>query len=559
MPRDVIDAYDDQLWAIDNDGGKERLVCHEPAIVEVVSNTCNRRIDRGIPVSMAVNKRALIRAHAENYSGPTAKLIVSFADFLDEKAGPRASRAEREAEKRIASGLCKFEDIGLIYKPGTKVIFDRRGSRTGGVIKICKQESWTSESGRRHRYMHIEIRCWHHSVHGFSEYTVLEQIDDFKHVRAISGLPLKIADDDEVARLAERGVKLREMAFGTYHAEYEGNMLAGKGGWYMQRRPATGRAIIDVQTLAKLDNELYRTISPTSDYYSYRDNDVKKVENVPDDELFAVIPTVIGFSLVNKSWGLFDLDRIRPAEYDKSAFDLLVLKDDVKRLLKSLIRQSNRGFTDIIRGKGGGTTILLHGRAGVGKTLTAEAVAELLERPLYTISVGELGSSPEELEKGLSTVLAYASAWNAVLLLDEADIYMERRDANNIKRNAMVAIFLRLLEYYNGVLLLTTNRVQNFDEAFHSRIALAINYPELEEDARRKVWENLFRAARITTVDPAMFAHYPLNGRQIKNTIRMAQNLAADDGVPVGPEHFEIVLGVVNRFRQDILTLSEEE
>src|ERR1019366_6660596 len=96
-------------------------------------------------------------------------------------------------------------------------------------------------------------------------------------------------------------------------------------------------------------------------------------------------------------------------------------------------------------------------------TLTSEAIADTLHRPLYSVSVGELGVSPEELESKLRKILDLAFQWNAVLLLDEADIFMEARDTNNIERNAMVSIFLRLLEYYSGVMFLTTNRVKSFD------------------------------------------------------------------------------------------------
>lgn len=58
------------------------------------------------------------------------------------------------------------------------------------------------------------------------------------------------------------------------------------------------------------------------------------------------------------------------------------------------------------------------------------------------------------------------------MLLDEADVFLERRVNNDIKRNAMVGVFLRLLEYHQGILFLTTNRVSTFDDAFNSRISV---------------------------------------------------------------------------------------
>ena len=66
--------------------------------------------------------------------------------------------------------------------------------------------------------------------------------------------------------------------------------------------------------------------------------------------------------------------------------------------------------------------ILLHGDLGVGKTLTAEAIAELLHRPLYSVAVGELGTDTAQLEKSLRQILDVAQIWNAVVLIDEADL-----------------------------------------------------------------------------------------------------------------------------------------
>merc|ERR1712137_1535343 len=143
-------------------------------------------------------------------------------------------------------------------------------------------------------------------------------------------------------------------------------------------------------------------------------------------------------------------------------------------------------------GKGGGCIFLLHGSPGVGKTLTAEAVCEHLSIPLYMITVGELGTTPEVLE--------LAAIWGCGILLDEADIFLEKRSKKDILRNAMVGIFLRLLEYHNGVLFLTTNRLSCIDEAFSSRISVALHYSDLDFAAGKKIWNN-FLVATVQNVD----------------------------------------------------------
>lgn len=83
--------------------------------------------------------------------------------------------------------------------------------------------------------------------------------------------------------------------------------------------------------------------------------------------------------------------------------------------------------------------ILLDGPPGVGKTLTAESVAETMKAPLYTMSGGELGTRSNDVEKRLSDILEMASMWNAILLIDEADIFMEQRAPSELERNELVA------------------------------------------------------------------------------------------------------------------------
>lgn len=112
---------------------------------------------------------------------------------------------------------------------------------------------------------------------------------------------------------------------------------------------------------------------------------------------------------------------------------------------------------DIIEGKSGGTTVLCADPAGVGKTLTAEVYSEIIKRPLYRVHSGQLGLNVTEMEIALKNTLVRAQRWGAVMLIDEADVYIKRRD-DNIAANAVVGVFLRVLEYFNGLLFLTTNR-----------------------------------------------------------------------------------------------------
>ncbi|KAI0102220.1 hypothetical protein GGR51DRAFT_574337 [Nemania sp. FL0031] len=90
--------------------------------------------------------------------------------------------------------------------------------------------------------------------------------------------------------------------------------------------------------------------------------------------------------------------------------------------------------------------MLLEGLQGVGKMLTAEAVADKVQQPLYAVSVGELGSNLATAEKNLKVALAVAASWRVVLLLDESNVFFEKRSSDNLVQNSIVATCLRRLE-----------------------------------------------------------------------------------------------------------------
>jgi SpoVK/Ycf46/Vps4 family AAA+-type ATPase len=147
---------------------------------------------------------------------------------------------------------------------------------------------------------------------------------------------------------------------------------------------------------------------------------------------------------------------------------------------------------DFVENKGKGLVFLLHGLPGVGKTYTAECIAQYVKRPLLAVTCADIGVGPSEVEENLRRWFRKARRWEAIMLLDEADVYMEYRQIHDLSRNNLVAGFLRAIEYYDGVLFLTTNRIGTFDEAFLSRINVSLYYEKFSEKDRRKIWYNYF-------------------------------------------------------------------
>lgn len=177
------------------------------------------------------------------------------------------------------------------------------------------------------------------------------------------------------------------------------------------------------------------------------------------------------------------------------------------------------------------------------------------------VSAGELGTDPGRLELELQKILDIAHSWGAVLLLDEADVFLEKRENHDIHRNALVSIFLRLLEYFQGILFLTTNRVETFDDAFQSRIHVALRYGELTVKAKKTVWKMFLELCRksescgvadFSEHDLDALSRHTLNGRQIKNVVRTAQALALNEKKTLTLDHIKRVLDVAETFDRDL-------
>lgn len=144
------------------------------------------------------------------------------------------------------------------------------------------------------------------------------------------------------------------------------------------------------------------------------------------------------------------LDRREQHENDK-AFESLQIDGNHKRLIKSLVQSHFRKkeaerkvkvemeTQDIIRGKGKGVIILLHGAPGVGKTATAEAIAQKWNKPLFPITCGDLGVDAETVEGSLNGIFRLAHLWDCILLLDEADVFITQRERRDLHRNALVS------------------------------------------------------------------------------------------------------------------------
>lgn len=311
------------------------------------------------------------------------------------------------------------------------------------------------------------------------------------------------------------------------------------------------------------------------------------VTTVTGNDLVLLPRRSFAYTIRERKFISIDINHIRPVTIETGIFDRLKISREYKDIIRGLVsshfqrkeleqlytKESMEGLgQDLIQGKGKGLIstyrphppffldpqtetepVLLHGAPGVGKTATAEAVAMENKRPLFTITCGDLGLTPSEVESSLNNTFYLASKWGCVLLLDEADVFLTQRSRLDLKRNALVSVFLRVLEYYNGLLFLTTNRVGTIDEAFKSRIHMSLYYPPLNEPQTTAIFRlnvsklrEMEKQKSLLTKQPELIideediinfavrqfrknaaAGACWNGRQIRNSFQVASSLAS--------------------------------
>ncbi len=271
---------------------------------------------------------------------------------------------------------------------------------------------------------------------------------------------------------------------------------------------------------------------------------VKKSQTAIPAGLFTQIPVhafILMFHLDLHHYLWVHVDDMSPYQYQPALKHKLILPEEQTDLIDILTAEMDVLMDDIVAGKSGGTTVLCAGPPGVGKTLTAEVYSEIIRRPLYRVHSGQLGLSVAAMETALKEVLTRAQRWGAVMLIDEADVYIKRRD-DNMTMNAVVGVFLRVLEYFNGLLFLTTNRVDDIDEAIVSRCIALIKFYPPDEDARRKIWKVMTAQFALKvddqTIDELATAFPLASGRDIKGLSKLVAKFCGHKQVKPTTEIF---------------------
>jgi len=194
-----------------------------------------------------------------------------------------------------------------------------------------------------------------------------------------------------------------------------------------------------------------------------------------------------------------------------------------------------------------GYRLLLSGLPGTGKSMAAEALATALDRPLVRLDLSSVLSKwLGETEKQLSQVFDVAEAANAVLVLDEAESLLRQRNsgAGGGGMGTGVAYMLTRLDLYQGVLVATTNRIEDLDEAFFRRFDDYVVLPIPDKPTRRTLWERHLILADDSDVDLDVIAEkFAISGGLIRGAAIRANGWVSATSDPLSTPHVLASLG----------------
>ncbi|KAG4433617.1 hypothetical protein IFR05_010893 [Cadophora sp. M221] len=545
------------------------------------------------PYMMLVHHRKEMQEYREESDDLTTKMhIALLLEYLDAEAGPKGI----EINDMIKAGSITFPLLWMIFKPGDLVYQHSNGHTR--LFQLRRHGYGESSSGGKY----FDISCSFVSFDGFKAGVATERLRIWDRqeffglfsatIESLTVFPLKFLDAGDrtklETKLIERGERYLEidgMCVKQYHglflylkrppwdyynerADYDGTFLP---------ETMSGRVVVDPRTFneeARARKESIAAEESDDDEGDDKDRKTEMTGKVQDQLQTTTLdprlcpPYVYGYSLEKKEWCKFFIDSMTEVGWKKDAMESLILPDPQKRLLKGLI--SGHEYPDRARDettlKGKGLVVLLHGAPGSGKTLTAEMTAEHTRRPLLNISTGELGSYQHRIEIELKRLLTYASTFQAIVLIDEADVFLEARKSgpsDQLEQNAMVAVFLRQLEYFQGIIFLTSNRVSVFDQAIKSRIHLALQYTSPGKEVRRMLWEKHLANVPADEIDLSLaealsaVEDTEMNGREISNAITTAKTLARSEGSKLKLEYLQTIVQVWNEFELSLLKLQK--
>ncbi|KAK1751552.1 hypothetical protein QBC47DRAFT_307450, partial [Echria macrotheca] len=543
------------------------------------------------PYEMLFYNRGRIMAVIENddHVGKHAQLLLEFMQNERRTTWKKADELDNNRCNSIA-----FEDAWLLYPPGETVFrLDGGGWRAYKVARVEVSPYPSLDPIRIHGY-YLGFDKTGKSLVPQLEVLSIKPYPSEQPIRRLEVVPKRHIHQIKPgleAELIGRGRKYWKYKREAFHQWYTGDA------WSMTAGKASTNVIIDHATGSGYDRSRQSQLEPSPpeplrciaclgkalDLGPYPTHQVfhnSRVCNVPDetpklevpeastdivdDSLLLFCPSMVwAFSLQHKSWRLVPVEDLSNIERDETAWkDWLVSNTGQKKLDKavsSVLGATERPNT----GKRQGLKVLLCGGPGTGKTFTAECLAAKYAAPLYRVTAAMLGMDPKKLDEELGIAIRRASDWRAILLIEDAGIFLQNRH-NNIYRSGLLSVFASHLDASDALIFVTM--CGEPDNGIISRMDWPVYLEDLDKDSQKLIWHKLIDSTNVGQVNRMQLKTFVenrlpwedlgnLNGHQIKACFRAALALSSPNGtngdevVDLTDEKLSTVLKLTQEFR----------
>jgi len=231
-------------------------------------------------------------------------------------------------------------------------------------------------------------------------------------------------------------------------------------------------------------------------------------------------------------YGYIHYKHLSPITYDTNKFDRLTIESDQKQLLK-MSSSKYLASPDHIRCM----SIILYGPPGTSKTLGAKYLAEYLKIPMITINDNHIKAGIHHLEK----IFNIAYTYKCMLVIDDADVFMAKRTTQGQEYEKTVNNLLNLINDHKGILVATTNHIDQIDSSFYSRFMLKLDFTI---NNYQHVWNQILEQNNIH-LDDHDYQFPKIDKREIENVIQMALLDVLDDPANVTIEHLKTYIDVM--------------
>ncbi|KAF8828469.1 hypothetical protein HHX47_DHR3000174 [Lentinula edodes] len=494
---------------------------------------------------------------------------------IKESSDPKLEDYFRIRDHLKASNSITFDTLWTIFPPGT-LVHSAPFLRLDQLFVVQDyQTAWpNNDNARSKRLLYWNLDCWTYDWNGqyFQRYGITLSIDYFEGFKPISSLPVRPFDVVENPSKLKDKLLRRGKLFRKYCSipkdcrmfQYSGKAILDKSGFrgvssssvigdvmvdfesYYKHGLATAQIadfnISEETTECKCPNCTSNTTLQNIFRVRYDGATGDQSEEWEEEQIMLCPPRLLGYVLREKKWAQLDVNSVLVSKHGEvNAFwDKLILAGEdggkeTKAMLHGLIK--NHGNSESGDGKTG-----YHLNDIVAEKGKAQTIASAARKPLFSIGVADVGTSAGLVESNLETIFDLATTWKAVLLM--------------------------VLEYYQGILILTTNQISQFDVAVQSRIHIAIRYEGLDKKqtvsifkgfleqykARGLVQQNIFK--KIMDWVERDLSKRKFDGRQIRNIVTSAMGIALADEERDTPgltiEDLQSVVAYMGNFKGDL-------